>query len=132
MNVSYLFETVHPSVFPFLELGVHMNNVKILKCELIVESRPFSMINMYGEGTYYDPSINPPTINPYLGGIGFGIIGGFGIKLAFNKWVSLEPVFQVSTEKLQLSSYGKMRPNYNFMIRLVAGDKMFRKGERKE
>jgi len=127
MNVSYLFETVHPSVFPFLELGVHMNNVKVLKCELIVEDRPFSMINMYGEGTYYDPSISPPVINPYLGGIGFGIVGGFGIKLAFNKWVSLEPVVQVSTEKLNLSSYRKMRPNYNFMIRLVAGDRLFRK-----
>jgi hypothetical protein len=132
MNVAYLFETVHPSIFPFLELGVHMNNVKVLKCELIVENRPFSMIDRYGVGTGYDPSLTYSEINPMLGGIGFGIVGGFGIKLAFNKWASLEPVFQVSTEKLNLSSYGKMRLNYNFMIRLVAGDKMFRKGERKE
>jgi len=127
INASYLFETVHPSIFPFVELGVHVNNVKVLKCELIVEDVPFSMINMYGAGTYYDPSIAQPVINPYLGGVGFGFVGGFGVRFAFNKWAALEPVIQVSTEKLHLSSYGKMRPNYNLMIRLVVGDKVFRK-----
>jgi hypothetical protein len=130
MNASYLFETMHPSIFPFLELGVHMNNVKVLKCELIVEDRPFSMIDRYGVGIGYDPSLTYSEINPMLGGIGFGIVGGIGIKIAFNQWASLEPIFQVSTEKLQLSSFGKMRLNYNFMIRLVAGDKLFRKGEK--
>jgi hypothetical protein len=130
MNASYLFETTHPSIFPFLELGVHMNNVKVSKCELIVEDRPFSMIDRYGVGTSYDPYLTYSEINPMLGGIGFGIVGGIGIKIAFNQWASLEPVFQVSTEKLQLSSFGKMRLNYNFMIRLVAGDKLFRKGEK--
>ena len=127
MNISYLFETIYPYVFPFVELGVHVNNVKVLKSELIVEERAFSMINMYGEGTIYDPSINQPIINPYLGGVGFGFMGGLGIRLAVGKWAAIEPVIQVSTEKLNLSSYGKMRPNYHFIIRLVASDKIFMK-----
>ena len=127
MNASYFFETIYPYVFPFLELGVHINNAKVLKSELIVEDIPFSMINMYGEGTSYVPGIDPMVINPYLGGIGFGFVGGLGIKLSFNKWISLEPVVQVSVEKLNLSSYGTMRPNFNFMVRLVAGDRLFEK-----
>jgi len=127
MNASYLFETIYPYVFPFVEFGVHVNNVKVLKSELIVEERAFSMINMYGEGTSYVPGINPPIINPYLGGIGYGFMGGLGIRLEMNKWVAIEPVFQVGAEKLNLSSYGKMRPNFSFIIRLVAGDKVFGK-----
>jgi hypothetical protein len=126
MNASYLFETIYPYIFPFLELGVHLNNVKVLKSELIVEERAFSMIDVYG-GMSYVPGIDHTVINPYLGGIGYGFMGGLGVRIAFNKWAAIEPVFQVSTEKLNLSSYGKMRPNFNFLIRLVVGDKMFAK-----
>jgi hypothetical protein len=62
-----------------------------------------------------------------MGGIGYGFMGGLGVRLALNKWAAIEPVVQVGVEKLNLSSYGKMRPNYNFIIRLVAGDKLFGK-----
>ena len=84
------------------------------------------MIDNLG-GMPYVPGIDQTVINPYLGGIGFGIIGGFGIRLAFIKGVAIEPVFQVGGEKLNLSAYGKMRANYNFLIRLALGDKLFRK-----
>ena len=128
LNASYLFETVYPSIFPFLELGVHVNNVKVLKSELIVEKQAFSMIDMYG-GMAYVPGIDHTSINPYLGGIGYGFMGGVGLRLALNKWAAVEPVIQVNMEKLNLSSYGKMRPNYHFIVRISAGDRLFKKNQ---
>jgi hypothetical protein len=128
INASFLFITTIPYVFPFLELGVHMNSTKVLSSELVVEEElRLSMINWYGEGTVYDPGFEYPRINPNLGGIGFGIIGGLGVRLTFNQWAAIEPVVQVSVEKVNLSSYDKMRPNFNFMVRLVIGDKVFSK-----
>lgn len=131
MNIYYFFITNHPSIFPFLELGVHMNSVKVLSADLIVkentEERLFSMINWYGEGTYYTPGTDYTEINPNLGGVGFGMTGGLGIRLALNRWAAIEPVVQVGAEKLNLSSYGKFKLNYNFIIRLVVGDKVFKK-----
>ncbi len=127
VDVSYFFITTIPYVFPFVELGVHLNSTKVLSSDLIVEGVPFSMINWYGEGTIVDPSISYTEINPQLGGIGWGIIGSFGVRLAFNQWAAIEPVVQVSAEKVNLSSYGTIRPNFNFMIRLVVGDKLFAK-----
>ena len=126
MNIYYFFITNHPSIFPFLELGVHMNSVKVLSADLEIEGVLFSMINNYGD-VLYDPSISQTEINPNLGGVGYGFVGGLGIRLAFNKWAAIEPVVQVGAEKLNLSSYGKIKLNYNFIIRLVVGDKVFKK-----
>ncbi|MDR0604956.1 MAG: hypothetical protein LBG80_11700 [Bacteroidales bacterium] len=127
VNASYLFETTIPYVFPFLELGVHLNSTKVISSEVIIEERSFSIINRYGEGTVYDPGISSTEIDPHLGGIGYGFIGGLGVRLAFNTWAAIEPVVQISAEKIHLSSYNQIRPNYNFMIRLVMGDKVFAK-----
>ncbi|MDR2409905.1 MAG: hypothetical protein LBE13_17590 [Bacteroidales bacterium] len=127
VNASYLFETTIPYVFPFVEIGVHVNSTKVMSCDVFIEGDNYSIINRYGEGTVYDPGIDATEIDPHLGGIGYGFIGGFGVRLAFNKWAAIEPVVQVSAEKINLSSYSQIRPNYNFMIRLVMGDKVFAK-----
>jgi hypothetical protein len=127
INTSYLFITTIPYVFPFVELGVHINSAKVISSDVIIEETSFSMINHYGEGTVYDPGIINPDIDPHLGGIGYGFTGGLGVRLAFNKWAAIEPVVQVRAEKINLSSYGKIRPNFNFMVRLVMGDKIFSK-----
>ena len=127
VQLSYLFFTTLPYVFPFIEIGGHLNSVKVVSSEVYFYDRPYDMVNRYGEGYYYDPGTNPPRIDPHIGGIGYGFMAGFGIRLAFNSWAAIEPVVQISADKLNLSSYGKIRPNYNFMVRLVVGDKLFSK-----
>lgn len=124
-HVTCLFHTVVDYIFPFIEFGGHLNSAKVLSADLIVEKRFFDMINRYGEGYHYDPSISAPKINPHIGGVGYGFLGGFGIRIAFSEWAAVEPVVQVSFDKLNLSSFGKIRPNYSFMIRLVVGDRIF-------
>ena len=124
-QITYLFHTTIDYIFPFVDLGVHLNSAKVVSSELFIEGHPFDMINRYnGE---YDPGIPTSEINPHIGGVGYGFMAGLGVRIAFNEWAALEPVVQVSADKLNLSSYGKIRPNFNFMIRLVVGDKLFAK-----
>ena len=127
VQMTYLFHTTIPYIFPFVDLGVHLNSIKVISSELIIHDRYFDMINRYGEGYQYDPGIPTSEINPHIGGVGYGFMAGFGVRIAFNSWAALEPVVQISADKLNLSSYGKIRPNFNFMIRLVVGDRLFAK-----
>ncbi|MDR1792104.1 MAG: hypothetical protein LBR36_01470 [Bacteroidales bacterium] len=114
-------------VSPFIEINAHINSVKVKSADLVVENSPFSLINWYGEGVQYDPTITQTKVDPRLGGVGFGVGGGVGLKIAFTDWVAIEPMAQVYAEKANLRGYNKITPNYNFIIRLVVNDKVFSK-----
>ena len=130
MTTSFFIPTEIPALFPFFELGVHINSIKVLSSALIVEGVEFNMINYRGAGVSYDPGIEYAEIDPHLGGIGYGFMAGLGVRLAFNRWAAIEPVVQVNLEKVNFSPpYGKMRLNYNFMVRLVVSDGIFSRKE---
>lgn len=124
LNAQYIFST-QGMVCPFLESDMHLSNTKVVSSSLIVEKRPFSLINEYGPGGY-DPN-SQIKISRKLGGIGYGFTAAFGLRISFNKWAAIEPVAQFRLEKIQLAGYNDITPNYNFMVRLVLGDKFFSK-----
>ena len=128
VHLTYLFHTTVPYVFPFVEIGGHLNSVKVVNSDIYFYERPYDMINRYGDIPFV-PGSGATELNPQIGGVGFGFMGGFGIRLAFNSWAAIEPVVQVSADKLNLSSFGKIKPNYNFMVRLVVGDGVFSKNK---
>jgi len=126
LTAHYIFST-QGIVSPFLEAGMHVGNTRVISSELIVEERSFSLIDRSGVGTNYDPSLSYPERNLKLGGIGYGFSAAVGLRISFNKWAAIEPVAQFRLEKIQLAGYNSITPNYNFMIRLVLGDKVFAK-----
>ena len=126
VHLTYLFYTTVPYVFPFIEIGGHLNSIKVVSSDVYFYERPYDMINRYGDLPYI-PGSGATELNPQIGGVGYGFMGGFGIRLEFNSWAAIEPVVQVSADKLNMSSFGKIRPNFNFMVRLVVGDKLFSK-----
>jgi len=126
LTAYYIFST-QGFVNPFLEAGAHVSNTKVVSSELVVEERSFSLIDRYGVGTNYDPSLSYPERNPKLGGIGYGFSAAIGLRISFNKWAAIEPVAQFRLEKIQLAGYNDITPNYHFMIRLVLGDNIFAK-----
>ena len=114
-------------VSPFLEAGMHVNNTKVISSDLVVEDVPFSMLNMYGQGVVYDPTMPPTRIDRKLGGVGYGFSAALGLRISFNRWAAIEPVAQFRLEKVNLAGYNDITPNFNIMIRLVLGDKVFAK-----
>ena len=80
-------------------------------------------------GKPYVPNSGLTEIEPYLGGVGGGLVGGFGVRIPFTKSIALEPVVQVQYiyVNLEVNDRKRMMPNYNFMVRLIVGDQIFAK-----
>lgn len=125
IGMNYTIRT-NEKILPFFELAAQLNSVKVQSADLVIEDTHFAMMNMYG-GQNYVPNSGLTEIKPYLGGVGGGIMGGFGIRIPFTKSVALEPVVQVQYTYVNLEVYGmkRMLLNYNFMVRLIVGDKIF-------
>ena len=120
---TYMFRN-DKKIYPFLEIGAHINSVKIRSCELAVEGVAFDMIDRYG-GVSYVPNTNRTEVNPMLGGVGGGANFNLGIRIAFNSWAALEPFGSISIEKLKLTGYDQIRPNFAAGVRIVMGDRLF-------
>ena len=123
LNATYLFGT-KKYVCPFLEAGMYVNSTKVISADIVVENVPFSLFNY---GTNHDFTYNQTEISRKRGGVGYGFSAAIGLRISFNKWAAIEPVAQFRLEKIQLAGYNSIAPNYNFMIRLVLGDKVFAK-----
>lgn len=115
-------------VLPFFELAAQLNSLKVKSADLVIEDTYFPMMDIYA-GQPYVPNSGLTEIEPYLGGVGGGVLGGFGIRIPFTKTIALEPIIQVQYTFMNLKVYDqkKMMPNYNFMIRLIVGDEIFAK-----
>ena len=127
LGVTYMFYA-NKHALPFLELAAQLNSVKVKSADMIIEDNAFSMIDYYG-GQTYDPTIDQTRIDPYLGGVGGGVLAGAGLRIPFTKAIAIEPVFQLhySFINLEVNDLKKMLPHYNIMIRLIVGDKIFAK-----
>lgn len=123
ISFTYMFRN-DKKVYPFIEAGAHLNSVKIRSCQLWVEDVPFDLIDYYG-GMPYVPGINRTEVNPMLGGVGGGGHLSIGLRIAFNTWAAIEPFGYVSVEKLQLTGYDQIRPNFAIGMRIVMGDRLF-------
>ena len=115
-------------ILPFFELAAQVNNVKVQSADLVIENSNYTMMDIYAGQTYV-PNSGLTEIEPYLGGSGGGVMGGFGVRIPFSKSIALEPVFQLQYTfiNLAVNDLKKMMPNYNLMVRIIVGDKIFAK-----
>lgn len=126
-GITYMFHA-HKYALPFLEFAAQLNSVKVKSADMVIEDNTFSMIDYYG-GQNYDPTIDQTRIDPYLGGVGGGVLAGAGLRIPFTKTIAIEPVVQLqySFINLEVNDLKKILPHYNIMIRLIVGDKIFAK-----
>lgn len=111
---------------PFFELSGQFNFVRVKSLNAIIEGQKFSLLNIYGNQTYV-ANTSMQTFDTKYGGAGFGFSGAFGIKLAFNKVVSIDPLFYISVTKLGLEKYSNFAINYGLMVRIIMNDSFFAK-----
>ena len=125
LSISYLF---HPNriVKPFLEAGLQFNYVKVNKFFALIEDREFELLDYYA-GADYVPGYDRYRENIVFGGPGFGFSMAAGLKLAFNKYISLDPTVYVSASSFGLEGYKNIGLNYGFFIRIVMSDIVFMK-----
>ncbi len=93
---------------PYIELGVNLNNTKLIENRIKIENLDFSIIN---------PSTSYYKFNE--GGIGMGAFIGSGVELVFSDIVSVNPGFNIYYNKTKLGDYYKFKPNYAIFVRVV-------------
>ncbi|MBO7624945.1 MAG: hypothetical protein J6S82_06550 [Bacteroidales bacterium] len=108
----------------FAEMALQLNSVKIENADLMVEGKAFTMIDYYG-GASYDPTIVQTEIDPMLGGVGFGLLAGGGVRLKINQWAALEPFAQLHYSRFHLQTPARFHPNLYLGIRIIVRDYLF-------
>lgn len=137
---SYLFSKVHKNVKPFLELGIQFNYAKAKSFQTVLldrdekpKGREFTLLDPYNGENYY-PGAQEYDIT--YGGPGFGFSGAAGLKIAFNKRVSIDPTFycymgRTGIYQMKNSPDPKYREgnkftfNYGVLVRVVMSDFFF-------
>lgn len=137
LSFSYLFSRVSPVVKPFIELGVQFNYAKVKSFEAMLldqDGHPVgyerSLLNIYDDQGYYPGA---QTYDITFGGPGFGFSGAAGLKIAINRYISLDPTFycyvgktgiyQMMNSPVEgLDQGNQFTFNYGVLIRVVMND----------
>lgn len=129
LSACYLFST-KSIVKPFIEAGVQFNFVRIKSMEAVFYDDNKNKINSYSfinDGQNYVPGVQSDGTIVKYGGPGFGFSASAGIKLAFNKYVSIDPCFYFNAGKFGLEGYKDFSYNFGVLVRIVMNDSMFSK-----
>lgn len=129
LSVCYHF-TTKSIVKPFLEAGVQFNFVRVKSMEAVFydanknKLKSYSFINNLQN---YVPGVQSDGSIVKYGGPGFGFSAAAGLKLAFNKYVSLDPCFYFNAGKFGLEGYREFSYNFGVLVRIIMNDSMFSK-----
>ena len=122
--------TTHSIVKPFIEAGVQFNFVRVKSMDAIFYDKnkekkfTYSFIN---DLQNYVPGVQSDGTIVKYGGPGFGFSACAGIKLAFNKFVSIDPCFYFNAGKFGLEGYKDFSYNFGVLVRIIMNDSMFSK-----
>ena len=86
--------------------------------------KSYSFIN---DRQNYIPGVQSDGTIVKYGGPGFGFSAAAGLKLAFNKFVSLDPCFYFNAGKFGLEGYKDFSYNFGVLVRIIMNDSMFSK-----
>jgi len=101
----------------FAMAGFNLNNTKVKKSSFFVEDKEYSIINIYGSGTYI-PGGNTQSYQVYQGGIGFGLFLSGGATFQFGE-VVFEPGINAHWLNVDLDGYKKFKPGGGVYIRFL-------------
>jgi len=133
-SVGYIMQK-HEIVKPFISLGVLFNYIRIKSFHVILEEDELNAIDLMAMARYpdYVPGVMPMPNYQDWAGPGYGFSLTLGLKIAFNRMVSLDPVFQLSVgnfgnNKFNLPSFDTSTClNYMAGVRIVMNDALFAK-----
>ena len=129
LSVCYHF-TTKSIVKPFIEAGVQFNFVRVKSMDAVFydanknKLKSYSFINNLQN---YVPGVQSDGSIVKYGGPGFGFSAAAGLKLAFNKYISLDPCFYFNAGKFGLEGYKDFSYNFGVLVRIVMNDSMFSK-----
>jgi hypothetical protein len=107
-------------------MGLQFNYVRVKSFNASIEGATYSLLDIYG-GENFVPGVQLVENKPLYGGAGYGFVAAVGLKIAFNKFISLDPVFYLAASSIHLPNYTGIALNYGIQVRLVMSDVVFGK-----
>ena len=126
LSASYLFHS-HENLKPFIEMGVQFNFTDVRSFFAFFEET--LELTLLDKCNGADPTLGLPIqeYNTRWGGTGYGLFTNIGVKIVFNKYISIDPLFYLSASSINLTGYKDIRLNYGAYIRIVMSDMVFMK-----
>ena len=124
LALKRFFESNKANVMYFALGGINVNNTKVLKNALYIESKEYSMINIYGKQNYV-PNTSMQTFSVYEGGIGFGLSAGVGASVTFDNGIVLEPGITANWNRINLEGYKRFTPGVGIYMRFILNSLLF-------
>lgn len=129
LSACYLFST-KSIVKPFIEAGVQFNFVRVKSMDAVFhdeKKNPILTKSFINDKQDHTPGMQSDGTIVKYGGPGFGFSASVGIKLAFNKLVSIDPCFYFNAGKFGLEGYKDFSYNFGVSVRIIMNDSMFSK-----
>jgi hypothetical protein len=101
--------------------GINMNNSLVKEHVLVIEDKPFNLVNQYLNNSYV-PGGNQQAYEVRQGGIGFGIFGTVGARLEFSPTIAIEPGFTFYYKHIAVEPNSGFTPHMSFFLRLCFRD----------
>jgi hypothetical protein len=118
LTVHYRFPVYKQKMNLFLEGGLNVNYVRVLKSFINIYDHEYSIINIYGN-QYYIPNANLQEYENLQGGVGYGLHAGGGVGFMFSRQVGMEFGGYMNYSQVALVGYGAFSPSGGIFIRFV-------------
>ena len=129
LSASYMFHP-HAILKPFIEMGVQFSYTEVRNFFALFEEDEmrgkYTLLDIYN-GIGWVPGVQMQEYKKRWGGAGYGFTAAVGLKIVFNKYISIDPLFYLSASSINLTGYKDIRLNYGAYIRLVMSDIVFLK-----
>lgn len=101
--------------------GINMNNTLVKEHVLVIEDKPYNLVNQYLNNSYV-PGGNQQSYEVRQGGIGFGIFGTVGARFEFSPAIAIEPGFAFYYKHIAIEPNSGFTPHMSFYLKLCFRD----------
>jgi len=102
----------------FLQAGMNVNYLKVLKSYINFNEHEYSIINIYGSQNYV-PNSNLQEYQTIQGGFGYGLYASGGMGFTFSRQIGLEFGGYLNYSQVALEGYKQFSPSEGIYIRFV-------------
>jgi hypothetical protein len=102
----------------FVQAGMNVNYIQVMKSFVDFYGKEYSLINVYGN-QYYVPNTNLQEYQNLQNGFGYGLYAGAGTGFNFTKQIGLELGGCLNYIRVNLEGYRQFKPSWAIYLRFL-------------
>ena len=119
IGIHRQFDNLSPSITYYGEIGINVNNTVVEESAIQLGDLKYSIVNRYGGNRSYVPGLQQPEYDFRLGGLGFGVFGGMGLKYLFNEKLTVDLGLTSYVKNINLQDYNSFTVHWAPYARIM-------------